>query len=96
MDANKRKVLIDIGYKIQPCCGLCKHSVFPNGNWGGCNIQTYDHLKHSDSRRQLSIHKFGTCPKFELDEIKKADLGKFDEFGPESDEERVKKPYSGS
>lgn len=82
MDANKRQVLIDIGYKILPVCGLCKHSTFLKENWGACNIQTYDHLKHSDAKRQLSIHRFGTCPKFEIDEIKKSELVKFDEFAP--------------
>jgi hypothetical protein len=73
MDPNKLKTLKDIGYKIHPCCRLCEHSKFASGstltspsNWGTCKTQTYDHQKHTESKRQLSINVLGGCGKFKL------------------------------
>jgi hypothetical protein len=66
MDKNKLAELRRIDYRIPKTCGLCKHGVFVGINeWGGCAIQTYDHLKHSESKRQLSIFKGGSCTLFE-------------------------------
>lgn len=79
MDKNKLKVLQDIDYKINRCCGVCKHGDFGYLNdWGTCSIQQYSHLKHSGENRQLSINVFGSCDKFELNET--YDFGGFKEF----------------
>ena len=61
MDENKLKELKDNGYKINKCCGICQNGIFNNSDFGFCNIKTYEHLKHTDSTRQLSIYKFGIC-----------------------------------
>jgi predicted GNAT family acetyltransferase len=80
MDKNKLTVLREIGYKISPTCSLCRHSSFPQNEWGTCSENLYEHAKHSGEPRQLSIHKSGVCPKFRpnLSLIEK--LGKFSEF----------------
>lgn len=73
MDPNKLIKLKEIGYKIQPCCRLCKHGDFkPAQSFGTCKIQEYEHLKHSDSKRKLSVNAIGTCSKFSVDEEKVA------------------------
>ena len=80
MDVNKLKVLQEIGYVIKPSCMTCIHGQF-KGTWGTCAAKQYDHLKHSDSRRQLSIHMLGVCKDgYEADEVKINDLGRFAEF----------------
>ncbi len=63
MDANKLVKLKVIGYTIRKACGNCVHSLFPNPNtdWGTCYKHTYEHLKHSNQKRQLSIHRSGVC-----------------------------------
>jgi len=62
MDANKLKKLHELGYRIRPCCGMCRHGCFTDSSmWGTCDKNTYDHLKHTESKRQLSIHMFGCC-----------------------------------
>ena len=78
MDENKLKVLQGVGYKVNPCCGLCKHGWFPQNDWGTCEIHKYAHLKHTGVSRQLSIHKYGSCPKFEAKGL--STLGAFGEF----------------
>ncbi len=78
MDLNKLQHLRSIGYKVAKVCGLCKHGRFPSNTWGTCAIQTYQHQKHSDSVRELSITVFGSCQKWELDTSK--DLGAYGEF----------------
>ena len=65
MDANKAEKLRSIGYSISPACCDCNHSQFNNSSWGTCKIQTYQHLKHTDTARQLSIYIAGYCDKFE-------------------------------
>jgi len=69
MDANKLEVLKKEGYKIRPCCGLCKNGHFRGfDQWGVCKIKFYDHIKHGD-RRELSVNEFGICQdKFEWNE----------------------------
>lgn len=79
MDANKLKVLRDLQYRIPPVCGLCKHGEFVSDDWGGCKVQTYEHLKH-ERTHPLSIHRFGSCPKFEADPKRVARLNAFAEF----------------
>jgi len=62
MDQNKFEKLEKVGYRIGPCCGLCEHGTFePTHMWGTCAVHTYMHKKHTDSKRQLSIHRFGRC-----------------------------------
>lgn len=80
MDENKLKKLREVGYRIQDVCGLCKNCWFssPSAVWGTCKISCYEHLKHSDSTRQMSIFRYGTCSKFERNET--LDLGKFNEI----------------
>jgi len=78
MDPNKLKVLQEVSYRINPCCGLCKHGWFPQNDWGTCEIQKYEHQKHSGPPRQLSIHKYGRCPKFKAKQ--NTNLGLFQEF----------------
>lgn len=80
MDNNKLIMLRAIGYKVNKCCGLCKHGTFPNNNWGTCKIHKYEHLKHTGEARELSINKFGVCGSFEEGENISAELGKFAEF----------------
>jgi len=95
MDANKLKVLQEIGYNVPPHCGICVHADLSADGWGYCNKHTYSHAKHSEEESRLSIHRTGTCwpkrdlsPKeivFELDHQKVAAMGlhAFAEFLPE-------------
>jgi hypothetical protein len=78
MDSNKLKVLQEVGYRINRCCGLCKYGWFPKTDWGTCEVWKYEHEKHSDASRQLSIHKLGVCSKFELKTM--TSLGPWIEF----------------
>ena len=84
MDANKLEVLRAIGYRIQPHCGICVQADLSPDGWGYCNLHTYQHLKHSEERSRLSIHRTGSCSAFELDHGKVAALGlhAFAEFLP--------------
>lgn len=82
MDANKLQVLRDLPYVISPVCGLCVHGKFvtPNNDWGTCELHQYDHKKHTGPARQLSIVKYGSCPKFTPDATKTGPLAFFQEF----------------
>jgi hypothetical protein len=81
MDLNKLKVLQDLPYKIHKVCGICKNGRWkPNTDWGTCMIILYNHKKHTTDERELSIHKYGSCPKFEYDEHIPATFGLFQEF----------------
>lgn len=83
MDKNKLQVLRDVGYKIQPVCGLCKHGQFNFSNlFGACTIRTYKHLKHSAVAKDLSISRYGTCPEFEYNEQYDVMLHGFRQLGP--------------
>lgn len=84
MDANKLKVLQELGYQIPPTCGICKHGEFkPQTPWGTCKLHTYQHVKHTGDRRQLSIYQGGRCDKLEPDPSRVAKLERFAEFlGP--------------
>ena len=79
MDANKRDVLIDIGYTIMPACGRCRFKdIDPGKDWGTCKVMSYDHEKHTESRRRLSINRYGHCESFVLDPSE--DLQGYGEF----------------
>lgn len=66
MDANKLQKYHEVVYGIQRSCQLCKFASFrQQSNWGQCVKHTYDHLKHSDSNRHLSIYRSGVCADFE-------------------------------
>lgn len=82
MDANKLKVLQEIGYKIQPTCGSCEAGVFadPKSEFGSCVLYTYDHQKHSGADRQLSINRYGCCPEYERDPRTLGPLGAWSQF----------------
>jgi len=77
MDTNKRLKLIDIGYRILNTCGSCvsfrTNGVMGSG-FGSCTRYQYMHLKQG--RKDLSVHRSGTCPEFEA----KASLEGFEEF----------------
>ena len=76
MDANKLERLKEVGYAVQPSCGLCHHGDFaPGQDFGVCNLWYYMHLKHSESKRKLSINRHGACRTgFVLDSMKEGQL----------------------
>lgn len=76
VDRNKFQVLQEVEYRVFPSCSMCKHSTFPQDDWGTCDLHEYDHDKHGDTRK-LSIHKCGGCPRFERDYSRTARLGAF-------------------
>lgn len=81
MDVNKLQQLKSNNYTIFKTCGFCKHGQFPNDSWGTCAKLMYEHQKHSDTKRHLSIYIGGRCAEhFELDETKTLLLGAFKEF----------------
>lgn len=81
MDANKRVKLQQISYRIQKCCGICKHGQFnPGRAFGVCDVHSYEHLKHTDSTRSLSVYQFGGCPNWEEDEGCSHEMHSFREF----------------
>lgn len=80
MDKNKQLKLREIGYRVNESCGTCVHASFPNDDWGTCGIHTYEHQKHNAEVSQLSINKFGSCPKYEAHPVATAKLHAFDEF----------------
>lgn len=82
MDAAKLKVLQDEGYQIAPSCGFCEHRSFasPATHWGTCSALSYEHQKHTGPPRQLSIHRAGSCSRFELDRVERDLLGGFGQF----------------
>lgn len=62
MDAEKLRILQSLQYKLNPCCKLCEFGNFkPNQMFGTCSNFTYFHRKHTDNKRQLSIHANGIC-----------------------------------
>ena len=62
MDKNKLKKLIEEEYTINQCCNFCAHAVFkPSKKFGTCSIKTYNHEKHNDTKRDLSIYIYGKC-----------------------------------
>ena len=82
MDANKKAKLKEAGYEIRECCALCVSGEFnaPASIWGECRTHLYDHLKHSDSRRQASVCRFGWCSLFRPSEVQVRALGRYSSF----------------
>lgn len=80
MDKNKLKVLQDIKYQVNKSCALCSFGQFdnPNDDWGTCSNNLYQHEKHTDKDRYLSIHKVGSCGDFQLNDEKAGKLGAFE------------------
>lgn len=81
MDSNKLAVLKSLPYEILPTCGLCAHADIRRGSdgFGTCFINTYEHMKHGEVR-QMSIHRSGTCPRWERHEGKVHELERFAEL----------------
>lgn len=78
MDRNKLKVLKDVGYTVRKCCGFCQHFVGTLSTmWGDCRFYAYEHVKHADNPRDLSVHVMGTCPKFVESMAMRPHLGGF-------------------
>lgn len=70
MDTNKLKVLKEIGYKVYRTCNNCKHAYFNRGFiFAACKKYTYEHLKHTESHRELSIVSDGICKSHEYREF---------------------------
>ncbi len=86
-DPNKLKVLEDLGYVVQGCCGICINGRFvPGANYGSCKVFTYEHAKHG--KKQLSVHVSGQCSSdFKVNKKKMDDLtySGFDRFCDELD-----------
>ena len=80
MDSNKLKVLKSVNYRIVNTCSRCEYSSFSRvgNNFGTCEVTTYKHLKHSNSVRQLSIHRSGVCNKFKR--LRYETLGGYEEL----------------
>ena len=71
MDKNKAEVLKSIIYRPAECCDHCIHSNFgAHSQWGICKLFEYSHQKHTESKRPLSINKFGICREFDFKKIK--------------------------
>lgn len=82
MDENKRLKLVEIGYEIRPTCNTCIYGRFDNlyEIFGTCKKYSYEHLKHSDKKRELSVFKAGSCPEHEMDPGTEAAMHGFKEF----------------
>lgn len=83
MDTNKLKQLHKINYTIKRCCGLCAHSDFirkKTSDWGVCIKFNYNHIKHTDELRKLSINRYGCCDEFKESRYLEIQLEKFSEF----------------
>ena len=62
MDRNKLEKLKEYGYEIKPCCMFCEYGFFPSfTDFGDCVKKLYEHKKHTEAKRYLSINKFGIC-----------------------------------
>ena len=66
MDKNKLQVLRDISYQIKSTCGTCTFGRFDGKSisWGTCDKYEYEHLKHTNSVRELSIYIHGYCGEY--------------------------------
>ena len=66
MDPKKRLKLVEVGYSFPPACWRCSNASFRKGSdFGTCGAHEYDHEKHTENPRQLSIHRGGSCSSFE-------------------------------
>lgn len=80
MDENKDKQLAEISYKVHRTCGQCKHFKPGHGDFGTCNLFKYKHLKHTGEERQLSVNRYGSCSKFEMNPAALMMLGLYDKY----------------
>ncbi len=82
MDENKRLKLVEIGYEIRPTCITCVHGRFDNvfEIFGTCKLHSYEHLKHSAKKRELSVFKSGCCTEHEMNPGTEATMHGFKEF----------------
>ena len=81
MDENKLNKLRDIGYTLRKCCGTCKHRYFEfRAEWGTCNIHEYKHKKHTDDVRGLSIHLYGFCADYRMENLHEEITKHYKEF----------------
>lgn len=79
MDKAKQKKLQEINYEILKTCDNCKHSAL-RGSWGVCLKHKYNHQKHTQTERQLSIHRSGSCKYHEFKKDFIEYIHKFAEF----------------
>lgn len=83
MDANKAETLRKIGYEVSGC-GLCTH--YREGAdplFGECAAHFYDHAKHVDNPRPLSVTRYGRCFGFQINPVMEHRLHGYNEFVPE-------------
>lgn len=81
MDENKLQKLHEVGYIVKRTCGNCKfHMWFNSEPWSTCIVHTYEHQKHTDAERQLSINRSGYCDKHEWSDNADFRLGGYVEF----------------
>lgn len=66
MDANKKIRLTEIKYRILRSCGTCRYAVIISGaEFGVCKRFTYEHEKHTESLRLLSVNRYGVCEDYQ-------------------------------
>lgn len=83
MDKNKLTILVDVEFKLQKVCDLCKN--FNPGTrtgFGTCKAHFYEHLKHVGEKREMSCHVFGSCKNWEFNTEHVDGLGTFSVFLP--------------
>jgi hypothetical protein len=68
MDDNKLEKLRELGYTVRRCCANCIHLLDnpPSNWWSTCMVHQYEHGKHTDNPRQLSVPYCGCCSKHEF------------------------------
>lgn len=85
MDKNKLKVLQEVNYEIKKVCGMCCYMrAGTRAMWGTCTKFSYDHQKHTDTNREMSVHAFGSCSSFQLGADQVTWLGSFGQFLPKA------------
>ena len=81
MDVNKLKVLKEVKYSVKQCCGICIYAnIAPTSNWGTCTLNDYNHEKHSVTKRELSISRYGYCEFWKIHPEQEFQLGAYKEF----------------
>jgi hypothetical protein len=78
MDPNKADALDEIDYRIVPCCWMCCFGHFEEGKeWGECYSHQYDHTKHTEKPRNISIHRSGKCRDYQASSVPLNKLGAY-------------------
>ena len=80
MDANKLSKLKEIKYSVKQCCALCIFAILEPDGWGVCGLNDYNHEKHTESLRRLSITEYGSCEDWKLNPNSVNNLGAYKEF----------------